>query len=372
VGVLTITGLLVVAMVLRLALEWRQALADIDSMIVTPVTIPETNEAAGALTNSSNQNTEAAITDATKEDTTLNQSGNPGQTSTFEQQTVNTSTQDARLSQTKPLTILLLGTDARPDDSGPTRTDAIVLVHLDPQSGKVSMLSLPRDLWVKYPGGLGEGRINGAYAIGEMTYGPGGGPALAKATVGRLVDLKVDHFVLINFQGFKTLIDRLGGISINVPTAINDSRYPTDDYRTIEVNFRKGWQTMNGERALMYARTRHADSDFGRNQRQQQVLMAIFERIRERGLLQQLTSLDDYTGALRGYVQTDINRGKMIDLASMARVIDTSDIRRFAIDSKAIVNLKKPTGATFAVEPKALERIVAQFTGETVSQAGGE
>jgi polyisoprenyl-teichoic acid--peptidoglycan teichoic acid transferase len=371
VGVLTIMSLLVAATLLRLGLEWRQALADIDSMIVTPVTLPESHEAGAGLPNTSNQhNSDASAT--ASEGTTLNQNGDLGQTSAPGQHSSTGSAASPSSGTTQPLNILLLGTDARPDDSGPTRTDALVLVHLDPQSGKVSMLSLPRDLWVKYPGGLGEGRINAAYALGETTYGPGGGPALAKATVSRLLDLSVDHFVLINFQGFETLIDRLGGIELNVPEAISDPNYPTDDYKTIAVQFRKGMQLMSGERALIYSRTRHADSDFGRNQRQQQVLMAIFDRIRDRGLLQQLTSLDDYTGALRGYVKTDITKGKLVDLAGLARVIDTSDIRRYAIDSKAVVELKKPSGATFAADPKALERIVSQFTGETVSQAGGE
>jgi polyisoprenyl-teichoic acid--peptidoglycan teichoic acid transferase len=94
--------------------------------------------------------------------------------------------------------------------------------------------------------------------------------------------------------------------------------------------------------------------------------------VRDRGLLQQLTSVDEYTGAMRDYIKTDINSGQMLDLANFARAINLNDIRRFAIDSSMILELKKPAGATFAAEPKALQRMVAQFTGETVSQAGGE
>ncbi|WP_255603091.1 LCP family protein [Oscillochloris sp. ZM17-4] len=277
----------------------------------------------------------------------------------------------ASLSQ-ETLNILLLGTDARPTDTEPTRTDAIVLVRLERDSGRVSMLSIPRDLWVTYPSG-GEGRINAAFAVGEKKYGPGGGAALAKSTVGKLLGVEVDQFVLINFQGFKTLIDQLGGITVDVPEAISDPAYPTDDFRTISVSFAAGPQQMDGEHALIYARTRHADSDFGRNQRQQLVLMAIFNRVRERGLLQQLTSLDDYTGALRGYVKTDLDlkdRGRMLALANFARGISPEDVLRYAIDSTTIVELRPP--ATFAAEPRSLKRIVAQFTGEATSTAGGE
>jgi LCP family protein required for cell wall assembly len=357
-GAALMISLIVAAAMLRLALEWRQALADIDSMIVTPAAIdlpahepaPSADDStpAGEQPGSSGQ---AAIEPA-----------QPGAAPAADEPAA------PALSQ-PTLNILLLGTDARPSDTEPTRTDALVLVRIARDSGRVSMLSIPRDLWVSYASG-GEGRINGAYAAGEKRYGPGGGAAVAKSTVGRLLDLRVDHFVLINFQGFETLIDRLGGITVDVPEALHDPAYPTEDYGTIDVRFRSGPQLMSGERALIYSRTRHADSDFGRNQRQQLVLMAIFDRVRERGLLQQLTSLDDYTGALRGYVQTDLSRGRMLEVANFARDVSADDVLRYAIDSSIIVDLRDP--ATFAAEPKALRKIVGQFTGTAMSSAGGE
>ena len=136
------------------------------------------------------------------------------------------------------------------------------------------------------------------------------------------------------------------------------------------MSFPAGPQQLDGDHALIYARTRHADSDFGRNQRQQLVLMSIFNRIRERGLLQQLTSLDDYTGALRGYVQTDMGHSTMLALIGFARSIHPDTVLRYAIDSTTIVSLRPP--ATFAAEPRSLRRIVAQFTGDSTSTAGGE
>lgn len=359
-----IISLIAVAMMLRIAFEWRQALADIDAMIVTPVTLP----------------TEASVAPTPQTITSTNELYGPPPAPPATQPTViapspvdnppaATATAEALRLSRPEMNILLLGTDARPDDTGPTRTDAIVLVHIARDTGRVSMLSIPRDLWVSYPTG-GEGRINAAYAIGENRFGPGGGAALAKSTVSKLLGLPVDHFILINFEGFKKIIDLIGGIEIDVPRPIYDPAYPTEDYGTIEVSFNAGRQWMDSERALIYARTRHADSDFGRNQRQQQVLMAIFHRIRDRGLLQQLTSLDDYTGALRGYVTTDLSRRTMLELASFARTIDSENILRYAIDSSSIVELGG--GATFRVQPQALRRIVAQFTGEAVSTAGGE
>ncbi len=348
-----LVSLIILTASLRLTYEWRQALDDIDSMIVTPVaiTLPTDGPISGGVQSSPSHaqpQTNVAGSDLL--------SATPGVETTpaLGQQTLN---------------ILLLGTDARPSDTVPTRTDAVVLVRLDRDSGRVSMLSIPRDLWVTYPSG-GSGRINAAYAVGEKKFGPGGGAALAKSTVSKLLGVPVDQFVLINFQGFRTLIDRLGGITVDAPEAINDPVYPTDDYGTISVSFPAGPQQLDGDHALIYARTRHADSDFGRNQRQQLVLMSIFNRIRERGLLQQLTSLDDYTGALRGYVQTDMGHSTMLALIGFARSIHPDTVLRYAIDSTTIVSLRPP--ATFAAEPRSLRRIVAQFTGDSTSTAGGE
>jgi LCP family protein required for cell wall assembly len=265
-----------------------------------------------------------------------------------------------------PVNILLLGTDARVGE-GPSRTDAIILVHLNPRTNRVSLLSFPRDLWVEIPG-HGYGRINAAYAIGERTYGPGYGAALVKETVGNLAGVPVHNFLLINFEGFKTVIDRIGGIELDVPRPIDDAAYPMDEYpgdvRTMQVHFDAGVQRMDGERALIYARTRHADNDFGRNQRQQQVLMAIFDRVRGQGMLAQLTSLDDYTGALRDYVRTDLPRGEMLRLAQVGTRLTAESVQRYAIDSKMIVALETP--ATFAADPVAVREIVDKMT------AGGE
>lgn len=377
-GAILATFVLFAALALHFALEWRKALDNINAMIVTPVVLPpaqaaesartdqsplgiDTNEAHGAVAEQEGASTtviDAAI-DAPSGTRTV-----PVKVPVSEHLPNDVIVADGTIN------ILLLGTDARPDEVAATRTDAIVLVHINQKSGRVSMLSLPRDLWVDYPRGLGEGRINAAYPLGESEYGSGGGAALAKTTIQQLLGLKVDYFILVNFEGFKTIIDEINGIRIDVPESIVDPAYPTENGGTVEIRFKKGPQWMNGERALMYARTRHADSDFGRNQRQQQVLMAIFERVRDQGMLQQLTSFDDYTGALRDYLRTDMNRNEMLQLATWGRNLRTDQIRRYAIDASMIVPLKDP--ATFAADTRELRNLVARLTGEASGSAGGE
>ncbi len=368
-GVTLITSLTTLSLLLHLGLEWRQALADINTMIVTPVTLSVSDtytssaEAAPSRDQEAGSNADTALDTSTTAESALSPMGAAAALHTT---STPITTPEPPLPDS-PLNILLLGTDARPGDEL-TRTDAMVLIHLDRKNDRVSMLSLPRDLWVTYPGG-NRGRINAAYAVGEEEYGPGGGAALAKATVEELLDLKVNYFAMVNFEGFRGLIDYLGGITVDVPEAIYDPAYPTQDYGTMKVRFRAGTQRMNGRRALIYARTRHADSDFGRNQRQQLVLMAIFESVRDQGLLQQLTNLNDYTGALRDYVRTDMPRSTMLDLARWGRNLDLNDVRRFAIDADIVYDLEDP--ATFAAKPRALRRVVGQFTGSMTTSAGG-
>ncbi len=361
-GVTWSIGLIVVAMMLHLALEWRQALDNIAAMIVTPVTLPAPTISTSTVDLTPTPSPFSALSAPTVLPDSATES-----TAGHAVAGVSPSPSPQRPLPDSPLNVLLLGTDAQPDEGSVSRTDAVILIHLDRKNDRVSMLSIPRDLWVTYPGN-GQGRVNAAYAVGEKKYGRGGGIALARATIEELLGLTIDHCAVVNFEGFRELINLMGGITIDVPTFIKDTKYPTENYGTMTVTFRAGRQHMDGDRALIYARTRHADSDFGRNQRQQQVLLAMFHRVQQLGLLRQLTSFDDYTGALREHVRTDMPRRTMLELAQWGRNLKQTDIHRYAIDSKVIYELKEP--ATFAVRPAELQRIVGQFTGTTRSVSG--
>ncbi len=352
VGVLLLLGLALSIAALQLGLKWKHALDNVDVMRVAPVALPTPAPAA-----------QIAGDSADAPDPQIG--GVPPDI-----QAPPASTPIPGLDQS--MNILLLGTDARIGEDI-SRTDAMILVHLDAQTDRVSMLSFPRDLWVTIPG-YGKNKINAAYPIGEKQLGPGYGPALAKETVSRLTGLPVDHFVMINFEGFKTLIDKLDGISIDVPKTITDDAYPIDEYRgdirTKKIHFDAGRQLMDGATALIYARTRHADNDFGRNQRQQQVLMAIFDRIREQGLMSNLTNVDSYTDALRDYVRTDLSRSEMLRLAGMGPRLDAASIQRYTISPKMVAESNNPY-RLILTDSKGFKRLVDELLGESVAAAGG-
>ena len=174
-------------------------------------------------------------------------------------------------------TVMLIGTDHSPTEqrSGSYNSDSLLLLRTDPDKHRLAYLSIPRDLRVEIPG-HGYGKVNAAYPLG--------GAALALRTVRQFTDEPIHHVVIIDFRRFRTLIDALGGIDVNVPAPILSNRFdcPYSKERCATWKgwrFEKGWQHMNGWRALIYSRIRTnqldpTESDFSRVERQQQVLRA--------------------------------------------------------------------------------------------------
>lgn len=176
-----------------------------------------------------------------------------------------------------PMDILILGLDARPGEGFGTRTDSIIVLGVNPGHVQVSMLSIPRDLFIDVPG-YGLQRINTVNALGEQTQA-GSGPTLLSSGIAQDYGIQIDRYVRLNFEGFVELVDAVGGISVEVERTIVDDAYPLPDGTTTSVRFDPGVQYLDGERALMYARTRHGDDDYTRADRQQQVIMALSKRL---------------------------------------------------------------------------------------------
>lgn len=175
--------------------------------------------------------------------------------------------------QSSRLNVLVLGLDRRPGETAPVRTDTVILGTFYPALPQAALLSIPRDLWVDIPG-YGANRINTANYFGDLSQEKYG-PVLAMQTVAGTFGVPVHGYIRLDFNGFTALVDALGGITVDVPETIIDSDYPTPDYGTTTITIPAGRQHMDGETALIYARTRHTDSDFGRSRRQQQILRAL-------------------------------------------------------------------------------------------------
>jgi LCP family protein required for cell wall assembly len=243
------------------------------------------------------------------------------------------------------VTVLLLGIDERKQETGPFRTDTMLLLTVDPASKMAGMLSIPRDLWVQIPAMETEGKINIAHFLGDAYDYPGGGPALAMDTVRENLGIPVDYFVRLNFDAFRDVIDAIGGVEICVPETIDDPDYPAyDNYGFDPLYIPAGCQTMGGELALKYARTRHGGTDFDRAKRQQQVILAVRDKVIKQNLLPQLVAqAPGLLDTLQASVQTDLSLDQMIQLAKLATQIDPQNIKQAVIDENMVVAYNTPT-----------------------------
>jgi LCP family protein required for cell wall assembly len=243
------------------------------------------------------------------------------------------------------ITILLLGIDERKQETGPFRTDTMLILTVDPASKTAGMLSIPRDLWVQIPSMETDGKINTAHFLGDAYNYPGGGPALAVETVQESLGIPIDYYVRVNFDAFEKVIDAIGGVEICVPEVIDDPMYPCyDAYCYDPLHIEAGCQIMNGTLALKYARTRHTGTDIDRAKRQQQVILAARDKVVEQNLLPQLvTQAPTLLDTLQYAVQTDLSLDQMIRLAKLATEIVPKNIKQAAIDENMVVAYDAPT-----------------------------
>jgi LCP family protein required for cell wall assembly len=237
--------------------------------------------------------------------------------------------------------VLLMGTDKRWNEHY-ARTDTMILVTIDPATGKAGMISIPRDLWVTIPG-YGEQRINTAHYLGDNDGYPGGGPALAMKTVQYNLGVPVHFYVRVDFEGFRHIVDTLGGVNIDIPQTINDPKYPDENYGYDPFYLQAGPQHLDGDMALKYARTRAtAGADFDRARRQQQVLFAIREKALAIGAVPKIPEL---WATMADTVQTDLQLVDILELAKLSDEVRGDEIQSVVIDYTMTVDYKTNTGA---------------------------
>ena len=232
------------------------------------------------------------------------------------------------------INILLLGVDRRPsEDNSPTRTDTMLIVTIDPYSKTAAMLSIPRDLWVSIPfsdSDIRYNRINTAYFYGDLYQYPGGGPALAEATVEyNFPGVNIHYYAVLDFEGFEEIVDTLGGITVYLDTPLIDHEYPTLDYEVMSIYIPAGEQHLDGEEALWYARSRYQGGDIPRMKRQQQILLAMRERILQLNILPKLPQL---AAQFADTVKTDLSLTELKKLTDLARNIKAENIIAHSLD----------------------------------------
>ncbi|HEX6303201.1 MAG TPA: LCP family protein [Anaerolineales bacterium] len=258
------------------------------------------------------------------------------------------------------INFLLVGSDRR---TSSFRTDTLIIASLQPQERLVTLISVPRDLYVYIPGWT-MNRVNTAYMRGEMSGHPGGGPGLLKDTILYNLGVRIDHLAMVEFDGFEEIVDTLGGIDVPLACPFTDwhiknPRRSDQDPNNWELyTIGPGMVHMDGDLALWYARSRLRSSDFDRGRRQQEVLRAIYTRGMQLNVIPHLPKLYKQ---MREAVTTDLSLDDLLELAPVATDLGGEHrIRSFYINKDVLTAWRTPSGAAVQLPKRAaLEELIA-------------
>ena len=235
--------------------------------------------------------------------------------------------------------ILLLGSDNDTKYSFPALlTQVMMVVHIDTINNSVTMLSIPRDSWVTVPEIGGMHKIDQAFFLGAQQHNSfDDGVRLARLTIEKDYGITIDRYAWVGLNGFAKVIDTLGGLDVDVTHPVVDDVYPDDTgtnannpYAFTRLYIAAGPQHMNGQQALAYVRSRHADlvGDIGRTQRQQQVLQALKQKL---NLMSVLNNIQPLFTDLTGSIYTDLSEQEMLGFAAFGRSFNTNAIQHVTL-----------------------------------------
>ncbi len=267
------------------------------------------------------------------------------------------------LTDTETINFLLIGSDRRPTGTS-HRTDTLLIAIVWYREGQVSLISIPRDTWLYIPT-VGMQRINTAFQSGEGVY-PGGGTGLLKDTILQNFGIRIDHTAMVEFDGFRRIVDTLGGIDVPIACPYTDWRLISPE---LDQNDENNWWLytvgpgqvhMDGDLALWYARSRSKSSDFDRGRRQQEVIRTLFQKALQTGTFSKIPQLyNDFSST----VLTDMGLGDMLSLAPYAVNFTNANIRSYYIRPPYVQPWTTPGGAAVLLpQEDALNQLLIEAT----------
>ncbi|PID98810.1 hypothetical protein CSA80_03810 [Candidatus Saccharibacteria bacterium] len=261
--------------------------------------------------------------------------------------------------------VLLLGVGGQNHDGGDL-TDTIMVLSVDPVNNKAAMLSIPRDLWVKMPVNYfgAYQKINAAYSSGKYKYlgksdlantnqaaVEAGFASISKA-VSMVLGIRINYHVVVDFQAFSQAVDTVNGVTLDVKEQLYDPTMAWENANN-PVLAPVGVQTMDGKRALMYARSRKTSSDFDRSERQRQLLFALKQKVISLDTLSSPAKIDSLLRTFRENVRTDLTTKAATRLATIMRSIDDDDIASLSLTAPDSLVTTDRVGNISVVRPRA-------------------
>jgi LCP family protein required for cell wall assembly len=228
------------------------------------------------------------------------------------------------------INVLLLG-NGGPGHDAPDLTDTILLASIDPINHNTALLSIPRDLWVKIPGD-GYQKINAAFVYGKQqakgkteAQKDEAGLELLDKTLSPIIGVPIHYHTVVNFTAFKQTVNAIGGVSVNVPETLYDPTMAWENHGNPYLAM-KGQQTFNGDKALIYARSRETSSDFARGQRQRMLIVAIKDKTFSLGTFSNPVKVSGLLSSLGNNVYTDFSLDDLTHLYKIVGKIPSNNI----------------------------------------------
>lgn len=247
------------------------------------------------------------------------------------------------------LDILILGVRGKDDseDFGKYLTDTILVLSVKTDENRAAIISIPRDLYVRVPRHDRMERINFAYAHGKNLNGDG--LDMAKRVVEEVTGIEIDYVAAVDFSAFKKLIDMVGGIDVYVPREFVETSQWGWEFKVPQ-----GMNHMNSETALYYARSRYSTSDFDRARRQQDIIMALGDKLSRKEILANPLKLNAVLDSISEGVDTDIDFISMLSMIKYADILKTDQLQKVVLDdAEDGLLVSSNINGSYVIYPKA-------------------
>lgn len=268
----------------------------------------------------------------------------------------------------RPFTVLVIGLDRRPSETGASRTDTVLLLRIDPGAHKAAFVSIPRDALMEIPGadgGFSRDRINTAFVYNYSSKDSSAAPRATMKTIEHNLGIKIDHYVLFDQRSAEGLIDAMGGVTIDNPRDFGQDDYSDDDVNVVPQHFPLGNQHLDGYQAVAYGRIRQGSTDFDRIERQQRVGSALIHGAESPTSVFRLW---DVYGAYRKTIKTDMSMRQSVGVLSMMKRVPDSDLKTKSLGDAA-VSCIECTASIQLLDPVKTESIIDEAFGESVAGA---